>query len=112
MLHYHLNSRLKFRGLHSSSRKVKVQFSDVSGIWVSKFVSSMSHQVNVFLSGKRSYVKKHFYSKINHSLPSSAMISLLVLSGKTKGVMYVVDTSAPECIGNATIHLVELLAQV
>ena len=40
------------------------------------------------------------------------MISLLVLPGKTKGVMYVVDTSAPECIGNATIHLVELLAQV
>jgi hypothetical protein len=33
-------------------------------------------------------------------------------TGKTKGILYVVDTSAPESIGNSTVHLVELLAQV
>ena len=36
----------------------------------------------------------------------------ILLLGKTKGILYVVDTSAPECIGNSTIHLVELLTQV
>ena len=32
-------------------------------------------------------------------------------SGKTKGVLYVVDASRPETIGAATIYLIELLNQ-
>ena len=36
--------------------------------------------------------------------------SSFVEPGKTRAILYVVDTSSPETISEATIHLVELLA--